>query len=110
MDLYRPPENGGTGRSRWAAQRELSRINREAALRAQAAFLADDTAFMLAQRRMRAGARLVDEAYDNVASVNLRAAAAISQHPHLEEFARQMVADYQVGCVLLMEAYMGRRV
>ena len=109
MKLYHPPANGTTDRSGWATQRELSRINREAALRAHAAFLEDDAALMMAQRRMRGGARLIEDAYDNAAAVNLRAAAAISRHPELEEFARQMVADYQVGCVLLMEGYMGRR-
>lgn len=110
IEPYRPPAEGGFGRSTWTARRELQRVNREAAIRAHALALEDDTAFMMAQRRMVGGARLVGDALENTTVVSIHGAAVISRRPGMEDFVHNLQGDYQVNCAMVLEGYMNRRV
>lgn len=109
IEPYHPPADGSFARSSWTARRELQRVNREAAIRAHAASLADDTAFMLAQRRMVGGARLVGDAFENATVVSVHGAAVVSRRPGMEDFVSNMQGDYQVNCAMVLEGYMNRR-
>jgi len=109
LEPYRSPANGAVGRSNWAARRELQRVNREAAIRAHASALEDETAYMMAQRRLASGARLVGEALENATVVSLHGAAVVSRRPGMADFVHNLQGDYQINCAMVLEAYMNRR-
>lgn len=110
IEPYRPPADGGFARTTWAARRELQRVNREAAIRAHALALEDETAYMMAQRRMAIGARLVGDALENATVVSVHGAAVVSRRPGMDDFVQNLQGDYQVNCAMVLEGYMNRRV